>query len=961
MNSTSKARCNRNIPMPIGLRAMGQNTIYLLLLIIPFLYFSHGSTFYQPPDAPAIDGPRRLVMLLICGILVAMIAWAMAVRRRIVWRWHLLDIPVLLFAVGGIISSSFSDQPGQSFLNPLWANDSILLNLICVLLYFCVKEFLRTREDILRGAAALVVAGALMVLLGYIDHFGNLLVHRGALSSFPILLNGNSSGERLVGTMANTMITGSYISMLIPLALGLSFALTGTLRKWMLGITIFMVPALVLTQARSAWLALFLMMIIMPIIYFRHLPHGKISAIHQRVLFIIVLVALLLNVGIIMKSPAIRDRVVSLTKLISSEDATVKTRIIYMTGAWRMFVARPVTGWGPGRFRLILPEYRPAGRGAMESGMPIDRGYCTSLPHNLPLQTAAEMGLVGLLPAFLIVIIMAGVAWREMRYRPQRGRIAWALFGLLVAYILNNLATFDNAATMSLFWVGLGLLAALSARERTIFRLTRQSAGVLQAGAVILALGTCYYVIMNVNGSILTCRGLQRVPDEGTINPQNARAAVNSCHEGLGYIQQADDWMMGIGNLSIKEARLINLRVKYIAAMRLDLKDAGNKAIFEKTHADYVKANEDVLAIEPRDRFALRYYAIDLYSGKDVATCGRITSALRKYEPFSAEAHVLYARYLKMADKGPESIAELKLAQEIEPTYSDIDLLLGRFSYELYADAGMDAEAARLEGVASYLKAIKMGVVPADDDIKYFGTMWTDGSGYAQLTEEMKVIRKSAQSINDARRFILLGHLDYLLYRMNKDNAAAMLQEGKLYYATAFLQGAYLNAGFMNEFDVLWAKSDTSELPMLIDENKNAPPTTAFNLTGHVNYLVYKRGGDDAETARNAGLKAYVDSMEQNAAIRPNYLKEFDEMWLQGDYENDLRRLTASENNTRTYAGSVLLGHLNYLIYKIGGSGAALARQDGSSAFDSIVASNLPIPPTFQQEYEEMKPRKVMP
>ncbi|MEI7833087.1 MAG: O-antigen ligase family protein, partial [bacterium] len=914
------------------------------------------STFYQPPDAPAIDGPRRLIMLLICGLLVALLAWAMAVRRRIVWRWHLLDIPVLLFAVGGIVSSSFSDQPGQSFLNPIWANDSILLNVICVLLYFGVKEFLRTREEILRGAAALVVAGAMMTALGYVDHIGNLLVHRGALSSFPILLNGSFSAEKLVGTMANPMITGSYISMLIPLALGLSFALTGTLRKVMLGVTIFLLPALILTQARSAWLALFLMLIIMPIIFFCHLPHAKISAKNLKILLIIVFVALALNIAIIARIPSIRDRVLSVTKLVSKENETVKTRIIYMTGAWNMFVARPVTGWGPGRFRLILPQYRPAGRGAMESGMPIDRGYCTSLPHNLPLQTAAEMGLVGLLPALLIVIIMAIVAWREMRYRPQRGRLAWALFGLIVAYILNNLATFDNAATMSLFWVGLGLLAALSARERTFISLTRQSSGVLQAGAVIFALGTCYFIIMNFNGSILTCRGLQRVPDEVSINPQNARAAVQSCHEGLGYIQQADEWMMGIGDLPIQEAKLINLRIKYIAAVRLDMKDPGNKAIIDKTTEDYVKANEDVLAIEPRDRYALRYYAIHLFGGKDVEKCGRVTAALRKYEPFSAEAHVLYARYLKMADKDLESIAELKLAQSIEPTYSDIDLLLGRFNYELYAGAGKNADAARQDGIAAFISAFKMGAIPSDEDINDFGTMWTDGSDYTQLTRGLAEITKGMFSVNDSRKFIFLGHLNYLLYRLNKDNAAAKLQEGKLYYATAFLQGAYLNAGFMNEFDELWAKSNAAELPRLIDENKNASPAFAFNLTGHVNYIVFKRGGADAEAARLAGLKAYVDSLEQNAAIRPSFLKEFDEMWLQGDYLNDLKRLTESEDKTRSYAGSVLQGHMNYLIYKKGGADADFARQQGASAFQSIVASNLPIPPVFQPEYEELKP-----
>lgn len=954
MNTNSTRARQRKLPMGLGLRGVGQTVIYLLLLITPFIYFSHNSTFYQPPDSPPIDAPRRLVLLLVGGILLAMLAWAMAARKRIVWRWHILDIPVLLFAAGGVISSAFSDQPGQSFLNPLWANDSIQLIVIGVLLYFCVKEFLRTREEILRGACALVVACAVMTAVGYVDHIGNALLAMGKLPSFPILLNSGFSSSRLVGTMGNPMITGSYISMIIPLALGLTFAMTGTLRKVMLGVTIFLLPALLLTGARSAWLALFLMLLIMPVIFFLRLQRGEMPAKQRKSLIISGLVALVLLFGVIFAIPSVRSRVTSVAELGSSENTTVKTRIIYMTGAWNMFRARPVTGWGSGRFRIVMPQYRPGGNGAMESGMPIDRGYCTALPHNLPLQTAAEMGLVGLIPAFLIVIVMFVTAWREMRYSSVRSRLAWALFGLLSAYILNNLATFDNAVTMSLFWVGLGLLAGLSARERTVLHLTRETSGAMQAVAVILAAGMLFYVNMNVNASILTHSGVMKIPDEESITAPLAKKAIADCDDGLRLLQQAQDSMMGMGDLAIRESKLSAYRTKNIAASRLNQQEAANARIYKDVHSAYVKANEDVLAIEPRDRFALRFYAIDLFSGNDLVRTEQITSALRTYEPHSAEAHVLYSRYLQMAGKMRKAIAELKLAISIEPTYSDVYILVGRIAYQLYEDGGKDAQIMGQEGVASYRTGIEMGYQLTDGDINYFGLMWTNGRSYPQLLKEFAEIKTITAGNKSAQNNLLIGHFDYLLYRMNKENATVLREEGKRAYASAILQGMEPGGIFMDELDEMWGAGDNEEaLQELIAENPGAAAVYVDVLTGHVNYLSYK----SSDKARIAGVKAYARALEQNISMRTTFLREFDEMWLLGDYEVELQQLAASEKTTKTYAGSILLGHLNYLVFRKGGKNAEVARTDGFEAYNGLASSGISLPLNYQQEYIEMRPQ----
>jgi O-antigen ligase len=135
----------------------------------------------------------------------------------------------------------------------------------------------------------------------------------------------------------------------------------------------------------------------------------------------------------------------------------------------RMFLARPLLGWGAGSFEAEYPPYRSEDE-FRYSHKHVEEGFKeVEDPHSSWVQTAVETGAPGLL-ALLLVAYVAARLWRyyvKTASDPETAGLLAGLGGGAAAYLvagLSNTLTLKTSDTL-LFWLFLGLIEILGDRR----------------------------------------------------------------------------------------------------------------------------------------------------------------------------------------------------------------------------------------------------------------------------------------------------------------------------------------------------------------------------------------------------------------------------------------------------------------------------------------------------------------
>ena len=635
--------------------------IYTLLIALPLAMLSPDIMLPNPTDMP-----RRLLLALVAGLLLAGVLWGWARNRRLSLYGHALDIPVLLFFCGALLAAIRGAYPHVSLLSALWTQEFTALPALAigVALYFGIKEFINGKHAVENAGFTMVMVGGGAACIALIDHFGQLGLHPAFSGSGP------NSSHRLVGTLGNPMFTGTFFAMLIPLALGIALGSARTRwRPWLLSSVVLMTFALLLTQTRSAWLGLAVTLVLFALLaLWRRIACGQGIAPIVPVTALLVIVVML-GLGLLL--PQLRARLLSIG---NTHDETRITRIVYMTAAWRMFRARPLTGWGPGTLRQIFPQFRPSSH-IYENGLPLNRGYSASLPHNWPLQIAAEMGASGLLPFAILLIVLFISAGYLILTSTAPGWLGLGLLGLLLANLLSNLTSYDNAATMGLFWIGLSLFAALSAKERSPFASCPVSPALLRVAATALAalvvlavlaqaLGTAYLAVAN---QMLT----QMAEDPQA--ERHSREAVDDIRTALAIVPLRDH----VAYASLTAAYRAELGIYAATHMRneQDPQAALKDATYKSFHDAMFKTAEQTLQVYDRDPQVQRILLIAAYQEKSrFAQADKLCARLIMHEPNSSEVRLLAAQLRENEGRLNEALQQVREADKLDATNPEISV-----------------------------------------------------------------------------------------------------------------------------------------------------------------------------------------------------------------------------------------------------------------------------------------------
>jgi putative inorganic carbon (HCO3(-)) transporter len=402
----------------------------------------------QSFQGTGIIGGGTVLLFLAC-----IVGWLL-LRPSVLSRLTVVDLLIGLFLGSAILSTAFSSFSHTSLIGLA----KLLTFMSGYVVFRVMSEQGRKPVTMLLWVLALLGLGE--SLIGFYQH----AMHIQPLATWnDPSINPELQMDRIFGTLkpSNPNLLAGFLIPCFAASTGLSLLYfkkkTFPISLGLLGISVLILVALVLTGSRGGFLAIGTMLICM----FAYLGH---LIWHEKELkqfkwmkpawLIILLVSLLALGGGILSSEKIRTRVASIFAM--REDSSISYRFNVYNSAMHMVRDNPVVGIGPGNgtFKLVYGLYMIPGYNALGS-------------YSVPLEIAVEQGAVGLiifLSLLLVLMLRTGLALETPSISLQRKLVVGALLtGILGSFAYGIFDTIWYRPSVNLlFWFMVASLAALT-------------------------------------------------------------------------------------------------------------------------------------------------------------------------------------------------------------------------------------------------------------------------------------------------------------------------------------------------------------------------------------------------------------------------------------------------------------------------------------------------------------------
>ena len=343
-------------------------------------------------------------------------------------------------------------------------------------------------------------------------HWGAVVASLWAALQFWFDFSYFPQGPNPASTFVNRNFFAEFVVCTLPFSALLLVQARTSLRVVVLAFTLGLnIVALLATGTRGALSALWLLLLVLPLIAVVCCRHCTFSSPHstKRWLACGVLLATVAGLGwmdtgnpkLLTDSGVLGvtafDRAFRRTASISVVDSSLNVRFEMWRATARIIRAHPVTGIGAGAWEAMVPLYQ-------DDGTQIETDYYA---HNELLQLLAEYGLTGL--AFLLALLsyLLSAAWNTWRNRSAQGQAeaplrCAALASLLAFLMVSNIGfPWRLATTGSLFALSLALLAASDARLNNLgpLRAMRLAWKPVYAKGLTALMGVCLALALYIS------------------------------------------------------------------------------------------------------------------------------------------------------------------------------------------------------------------------------------------------------------------------------------------------------------------------------------------------------------------------------------------------------------------------------------------------------------------------------
>lgn len=327
-------------------------------------------------------------------------------------RAGLLFIFLLVYM---FLNSFFSKQPINSLLL------SLALTLVFYFYFFGGQRLAFADRKFLTTCFLLFTCGGTLVSLATLIRYFVLNLSRAELFGGP-----NSLGTLII------MYTGVGIGFLLSRGKPYSYFVFPFLTA--------SVCALLATQSRGAWLGFIGMLFILMVLNYK------------KKIALVFLIILLIAACLLVTNPKLNDRFLS---IFSLEKGGNMTRIHIWQASLNMIKDKPVLGIGLGVFPAVYPDYAPPSA---------KKDQTFAFAHNIFLQMATELGLIGFVLFFLAFALTYFLAYKLAK---SGNSFYQGIFATLVGVLIHqqvDLPIWKTNIGIG-FWLLLGLSVGLYAME----------------------------------------------------------------------------------------------------------------------------------------------------------------------------------------------------------------------------------------------------------------------------------------------------------------------------------------------------------------------------------------------------------------------------------------------------------------------------------------------------------------
>lgn len=327
-------------------------------------------------------------------------------------------------------------------------------------------------------------------------------------------------GEEGIGrasaSLGNPDYLAGYLVALLPLTLIWTIARRGLSRLILGGTVILQVAALFFSYSRGGWVAAFTTLILL----FASLTY--INWVRDPVLFrpvisrkgaIAVLSTLLFFCCLSIFSMWNDITATAFRFARIGDDTSILTRPYFWAGALRIWLDRPLFGFGIGTFLLHFPDYRDT---SLSIYLPFKQ-FNVSHAHNEYLEILSETGIAGLVLYALVFLVITRIVWKAML--AHREKVNLTLIGLwtgMTGLFIHNLftVTLRNTPSAFLLWSFAGVMVGRSlalsghlSNNKVWFH------RILNLGLLIVAPFLFVYAVRTYTGDYLIKSGLRIIAE----------------------------------------------------------------------------------------------------------------------------------------------------------------------------------------------------------------------------------------------------------------------------------------------------------------------------------------------------------------------------------------------------------------------------------------------------------------
>ena len=338
--------------------------------------------------------------------------------------------PVIVLAGVLILTTATAVQPDLSLWGSYERGQGLMTQLTYLLLFLLLVTRLRTLAQARRLVTALVLPGALLVLLGAVQALG--------WQPLPLVTDARSP---IYATLGRSNFLGAYLALLLPLTLAL---LLTSRHKWqrmlLSGLFLGILACLGMTLVRSAWLAACVGLSLFALLWWGM----ELSALWRRIAWS--------GVGLLILAGPL-----TVIGLAQAERGSTAARLAIWQSTLELIRQRPFLGYGPDSLFLVFPRVFPP-----ELVYYQGRQFFIDRAHNWLLDWTVSTGLLGLLAFLFVLATFIVIALRTSRQAttPEKRALLAGAMAAVVANLTNNLVSFDATATATATWLLMGLAVA---------------------------------------------------------------------------------------------------------------------------------------------------------------------------------------------------------------------------------------------------------------------------------------------------------------------------------------------------------------------------------------------------------------------------------------------------------------------------------------------------------------------